>query len=104
MIQHIVLLDLAEGHDRARLAAAMAALESLVGRVPGLRAVHHGPNADYEAKSGRYGYGFVVTFDDRDAKLAYDSHPEHRAAGSELVALCRDGHAGIFVADLVVGG
>jgi len=104
MIQHVVLLDLSEGHDRARLAAAMAALERLVGRVPGMRAFDHGPNADYEGKSGRYGYGFVASFDDRDAHLAYEAHPEHRAAGAELVALSAGGHAGIFVADLVVGG
>lgn len=102
MIQHVVLLDLPEGHDAARLEDAMRALAGLVGRVHGMTAFHHGPNADYEDKSGRYDYGFVAVFTGRDAHLAYEGHPEHKAAGAELVALCRGGHDGIFVADLEV--
>lgn len=102
MIQHVVLLDLPEDHDAARLSDAMRALAGLVGRVHGMTALHHGPNADYEAKSGRYRYGFVAVFTGREAHLAYEAHPEHKAAGAELIALCRDGYEGIFVADLVV--
>lgn len=100
MISHVVLLDLPEDHDPARLSAAMEALAGLVGRVEGFTAFHHGQNSDYETKSQRYGYGFVAVFRDRDVHLAYEAHPEHQAAGSELVALCTGGHEGIFVADI----
>jgi len=101
MIQHVVLLALPHDHDRSRLAAAMTKLAGLVGRVPGMTGFHHGPNADFEAKSGEYLYGFVATFTDRNAHLAYENHSEHKTAGAELVALCAGGYEGIFVADLV---
>jgi hypothetical protein len=102
MIQHVVLLRLPHDHDAGRLAAAMRQLAGLTGRVHGMTAFHHGPNADFENKSGLYGYGFVATFTGREAHLAYEAHPEHRQAGSELVAMCEGGYDGIFVADLDV--
>lgn len=103
MIRHIVLLNLPEGHDTRALSEAMALLETLVDQVPGILDFTHGANADYEAKSGEYDYGFTVDFTDRAAHLVYERHPDHQRAGAMLVAMCTGGHDGIFVADLRIG-
>ena len=34
-------------------------------------------NLNFENKSTDYGDGFIVTFKDRDAHLAYERHPHH---------------------------
>ncbi|WP_146587267.1 Dabb family protein [Puniceibacterium confluentis] len=103
MIRHIVLLNLPPEHDAAILLEALGLLDGLVAKVPGLLAFDHGPNHDFETKSQDYPYGFVVTFADRAAHLAYEAHPDHQRAGGLLVSLCSGGYDGIFVADLAVG-
>lgn len=99
MLIHTVLLDVA---DQASVDEAMGILSDLSGRLAGLREFHHGPNRDYEAKSQRYSYGFVCTFDDRAALAAYDAHFDHLRAGGLLVGACTGGADGIFVSDLEV--
>lgn len=100
MIDHIVMLNLAEGHAPAELAAIMDGLLGLVGDMPGLVSVAHGPNIDLEHKSPDYPYGFIVQFTDRAALEAYAVDPRHQALGARLVALCNGGGDGILVIDL----
>ena len=100
MLKHCVFMALRPDHDPAMLSDAMALIGSLVDAVPGMCDFSAGPNLDFEGKSLDYGYGFVITFADRAAHLAYDLHPDHKAAGSAIVSLCAGGHMGIFVADL----
>lgn len=87
-------------HDPKMLAKAMDLLSALVGSVPGMLDFVSGPNLDFEQKSPDFGHGFIITFADRDAHLAYDVHPDHKIAGSIIVSLCKGGHQGIFVADI----
>lgn len=59
-----------------------------------------GPNRDFENKSAAYQDGFIVTFTDRDAHLAYETHPLHQKIGSKMVEMCENGHDDIIVFDL----
>lgn len=102
MLQHCVFCDVRADAPEGALADVMRRLAGLMGKVGGMIAFQHGPNRDYEAKSARYGMGFICTFRDRAAHLAYEQHPEHQAAGRDLVALCNGGVAGITVFDLEV--
>ena len=103
MLKHIVLLEPADAAGLARIKEAVAILEDLAGRVEGFLDLVHGENLDFEDKSGRYAYGFVTTFRDRQAHLAYERHPDHQRAGAIMVASSAGGHDGIFVADLSIG-
>lgn len=102
MLKHIVLLEPADEAGLAQIMDAMAILEILPGRITGVLDFAHGPNLDFEGKSERYSYGFVLTFADKSANDAYAADPEHQRAGGMLVAACKGGHEGIFVADLEV--
>ncbi len=102
MILHVVLLDPANDPALAQIKAAMNILTDLTNVIPGFLIFRHGPNRDFEAKSERYTYGFACTFANRKALDAYAAHPDHQRAGGMLVMACRDGHDGIFVADLEV--
>ncbi len=103
MLQHCVFCDVRMDAPEGALADVMGRLARLVEKVDGMIAFQHGPNRDYEAKSARYRVGFICTFRDRAAHLAYEQHPEHQAAGRDLVALCNGGVTGIMVFDLEIG-
>ena len=103
MLKHCVILQVKPG-AQAAVGQAMMLLQGLLAKVPGMLDFAHGPNRDYEGLSPGYSYGFVITFADRAAHLAYETHPDHVAAGGVLVASCIGGIKGIFVVDLEVGG
>ncbi|MEX3010738.1 Dabb family protein [Hoeflea sp. TYP-13] len=103
MLKHCVFLSLRSEDELPAIEDAMELLAGLVGKVDGMIDFSWGPNRDFEAKSQAYQCGFVTTFTDREAHLAYEAHPDHVRAGGMLVAACRGGHDGIFVADLEVG-
>lgn len=102
MLHHVVLLDVDRPDGAARVATAMDMLSRLAEVLPGASGFEHRPNHDLEGKSKPYGYGFFLCFTDRDAWRAYQDHPEHVEAGAVLVAACRGGADGIFVADLAL--
>lgn len=104
MLLHCVFCQLRDDAEPAELARVQARLAGLVGQVQGMTAFRAGPNRDYEGKSPDHGWGFVCTFRDRAAHLAYEAHPDHQAAGAALVALCAGGHAGIVVYDIETDG
>ncbi len=98
MIQHIVMMTLAENADAEELASVMEGLAAL--ELPGFVGFEHGPNLDFEKLSQSYPYGFICSFEDSEALQIYADDPRHKALGSRLIALCTDG---VFVADLKVG-
>jgi len=100
MIEHIVMLDLAEGHDVSELDVVMAGLGALTARIDGFDRFRAGPNRDFEGKSATYPYGFVCSFRDPEALSLYATDADHRALGARLVALCRGGASGVMVIDL----
>jgi hypothetical protein len=100
MLLHCVFCAIPPDADHSELLAVMDELGALRAEVEGMLDFRHGPNRDYEAKSPRHPYGFVIAFRDRAAHLAYDGHPRHKAAGARLVALCEGGYGGIVVYDI----
>lgn len=101
MIAHIVVLSLAN-RPGAELADVMAGLAGLQNALPGLLDFKHGENLDFEAMSPEYDYGFIATFESAQALADYAENETHRALGARLVALCREGRAGLKVIDLSI--
>jgi protein-L-isoaspartate O-methyltransferase len=91
MVKHIVLFKLkewAEGASRADNArVAMARLEALRGRIPGLIALAVGLNPD--ANDPSYDLALDSTFASREALAAYQIHPEHLAV-ADFIARVRE--------------
>jgi hypothetical protein len=100
MLQHCVFLNLKSPAETATVREAMMLLSGLVGEVAGMIDFVEGPNRDFEKRSEGYSHGFIVTFVDRAAHLAYERHADHVQAGGLLVDACKEGVKGIFVADL----
>jgi hypothetical protein len=102
MIRHIVLLrfrpDVSED-ERTAIYADLAALKAVV---PGYLAMSYGPNVSPEGLQRGYDDAFTIDFIDADARDAYLVHPDHKAAGTRLVAALEGGRDGLIVFDLVV--
>jgi hypothetical protein len=83
VIRHIVFWRL-QSSDPGQRAAAVAGmrerLEPLVGVIPGLRSLV--VRADLGAVEGNWDVVLLSEHDDRAALDAYQSHPDHVAAGS----------------------
>jgi len=102
MLKHCVFLNFRPVYSGAEREAVLETLAGLTGEVPGLISVDYGTNLDFENKSVDYSHGFIATFTNREAHLAYETHPDHIRAGGRLVEMCVGGHQGIIVFDLEV--
>ncbi len=49
----------------------------MVGKIPGLLSMKHGPYESPEGLNDGFTHGFVMTFDTQKSRDAYLPHPEH---------------------------
>ncbi len=87
MLKHIVLLKLKPGVTAEQSSALLDALTNLKdrGSIPGILDVSGGYNNSPEGKSQGYDYGFVMWFEDAEARDRYLPHPEHQELGRRYV-------------------
>jgi hypothetical protein len=100
MIRHIVLVKMRPEVTEAQIAAIFAALSAIKSKLPGILAIHAGRSMSPEKIERGYLHGFTVDFAGWEALAAYQDHPDHRKAGSALVAAAEGGIDGILVFDL----
>lgn len=100
MIEHVVMIRPASGHDADALREVLEGLAALVGQIDGLMRLRFGPNRDFEGRSPGFTHGFIASLADAGALARYGADPRHRALGARLVACCEGGVAGLMVIDL----
>jgi hypothetical protein len=84
MINHVVMFRWKPDTTAEQIAAIGAALAGLPAAVPSIRSYRHG--ADLRATAAtNYDYAIVATFDDIDGWRAYDAHPAHEAARTDVI-------------------
>ncbi|SCW31487.1 Stress responsive A/B Barrel Domain [Rhizobium mongolense subsp. loessense] len=99
MILHCVLLRLKAamtGEEKQALLESVVALKQVI---PGILDLRYGPNVSPEGLHGGFVDGFVVTFENVEARDAYLVHPEHVAVGERIVSSTDGGLAGLLVFD-----
>jgi hypothetical protein len=102
MIRHVVLLRFRKDVSINERNAIYADLASLKTVVSGFLAMSYGANVSPEGKDRGFSDGFTMDFVDEAARDAYLDHPNHKAAGSRLVAALEGEREGLIVFDLVV--
>lgn len=100
MIRHCVFLNLRASQDAGTLEEILGELRNLCENLPETGPFLSGPNRDFEAKSQDFPAGFTIDFASEEALQTYADHPEHKALGARLVAICQGGADGIMVFDL----
>ena len=100
MIKHCVFLNFKSEISQSEQSDVFEGLSILKNQVEGLNDLEYGNNLDFEQKSADFNSGFIASFENRQALLEYNEHPEHALLGSKLVSMCKGGHQGIIVFDI----
>lgn len=104
MIRHCVFIRFRPEISRTRRDELLGELEKLKDTLAGIAAVHLGTNVSPETGMDKgYADGFMVDFDNEEARDAYLIDPGHRKVGALLVGAAVDGVEGILVYDLDIG-
>lgn len=67
------------------VASCFRELVGMVGKIPGLIDVHHGPYDSGEGLNDGFTHGFIMTFESPEARDAYLPHPEHERVKAIVV-------------------
>jgi hypothetical protein len=102
MLKHCVFVNFQSKFTATECNTMLAKFEGIGKDVPGMLDYAFGPNLDFEKMSAQYTNGFIITFQDRAAHLAYETHPDHLRLGAKMVEMCNGGVDGIIVFDLEV--
>ncbi len=99
MLYHIVLLKLKKETTKSQIDAFYTNICGLKDEIPGIISVDIGPNISIEDKQRGYEIGFVMKFEDSDARDNYVPHPKHREVGKKYVRPIAE-KEGVLVFDL----
>ncbi len=100
MLKHCVFLNFRTEVSESEQFDIFEGLSMLKDQIEGWVEFEYGNNLDFEHKSADYNSGFIASFENRQALLEYNEHPEHALLGSKLVSMCKGGHQGIIVFDI----
>ena len=100
MLKHCVFLNFKTEISESEQFDIFEGLSMLKDQIEGWVEFEYGNNLDFEHKSADYNSGFIASFENRQALLEYNEHPEHALLGSKLVSMCKGGHQGIIVFDI----
>ncbi|MBA3483912.1 MAG: Dabb family protein [Pirellulales bacterium] len=62
-------------------------MRGMVGKIPGLQEMIHGPYSSAEGLNEEFSHGFIMTFDSPAARDAYLPHPDHQRV-KDIVVPC----------------
>lgn len=77
MIRHYGIFLFKPEVTPAEIDLCFAEMHSMVGRIPGLLGMEHGPYESSEGLNDGFTHGFIMSFDSAASRNAYLPHPEH---------------------------
>ena len=77
MTRHYGMFEFKAGITEAEIENCFATMKDMVGRIPGLLEMEHGPYDSTEGLNDGFTHGFIMTFDSPESREAYLPHPIH---------------------------
>lgn len=77
MIRHFGVFKFKPAVSEQQIAECFRVMKGMVGKVPGLLKMEHGPYDSDEGLNEDFTHGFVMTFDSKESRDAYLPHPLH---------------------------
>ena len=77
MIRHYGMFRFHPEVTPPQIDECFAEMRGMVGIIPGLLAMEHGPYDSPEGMNDGFTHGFIMTFDSASSRNAYLPHPEH---------------------------
>ena len=85
MVRHFGMFEFKKSVGPATIDECFKALESMVGKIPGLLDIEHGPYESDEGLNENFSHGFIMTFDSAKSRDDYLPHPIHEAVKDIVV-------------------
>ncbi len=86
-VKHYGVFQFKDGVDQAQIDTCFREMVGMVGKIPGLLEMIHGPYKSSEGMNDGFTHGFIMTFDSPESRDAYLPHPEHERV-KEIVVPC----------------
>jgi hypothetical protein len=85
MIRHFGVFQFKGDVTEADIQNCFDAIDSMVGKIPGLLSIEHGTYQSDEGLSDGFTHGFIMTFESFEARDAYLPHPIHESVKEIVV-------------------
>lgn len=76
-VKHFGIFKFNPGVTDAQIEHCFSELSGMVGKIPGLLDMIHGPYKSDEGLNDGFTHGFIMTFDSAESRDAYLPHPIH---------------------------
>lgn len=76
-VKHYGVFEFKAEVTPAQIQTCFAEMQGMVGKIPGLLEMNHGPYDSPEGLNDGFTHGFIMTFDSPESRDAYLPHPEH---------------------------
>ena len=86
-VKHYGIFQFKEGTTPEKIETCFIELHAMVGKIPGLLDMIHGPYDSAEGLNDGFTHGFIMTFESPEFRDAYLPHPIHEQV-KELVIPC----------------
>jgi hypothetical protein len=77
MVRHFGMFQFKDGVTSSEIDDCFTQMKGMVGQIPGLLDMEHGPYESAEGLNDGFTHGFIMTFDTPANRDAYLPHPEH---------------------------
>jgi hypothetical protein len=85
MVRHFGVFQFKPEITPEQIDNCFAELRGMVGKIPGLLDIEHGPYQSDEGLNENFTHGFIMTFDTLESRDAYLPHPVHEAVKDVVV-------------------
>ena len=89
MVRHFGMFHFKSGIRPEQIEHCFSQMKGMIGKIPGLLAMEHGPYESAEGLNDGFTHGFIMTFDTAANRDAYLPHPEHERV-RDIVVPCLD--------------
>ncbi|MDO6604954.1 Dabb family protein [Arenibacter palladensis] len=85
MTRHYGVFQFKEGISEAEIENCFSTMQDMLGKIPGLLKMEHGPYDSTEGLNDGFTHGFIMTFDSPESREAYLPHPIHEKVKDVVV-------------------
>lgn len=85
--RHFGMFQFKDDTSEQQITDSFNTMMTMVGKIPGLLKMEHGPYDSSEGVNDGYTHGFIMTFDSPESREAYLPHPIHEEVKEAVLPL-----------------
>ncbi len=85
MVRHFGVFEFNSDVSPDQIDECFRIMKAMVGKIPGLLSMEHGPYSGNEGLNDSFTHGFLMNFDSEESRDNYLPHPVHEHAKSVVV-------------------